>query len=203
MLQPFLNPLLVININVRAEWAVFAGVHEHGRNVSPRQLDQQCRIRLRGHDCRAIHFALDHPADALRHASGLVVGVCDDDFQTLLHGLVFEMFHEFREKRIRDVRDDKSEHAAATRDESAGMRVGVKIQFLDGFPHPFCGARADLVRTIDRPRHRGDVAIQAAVVRPIGEAVRAVVVGARGVRERPVRVQRERAVARAADQDGM
>ena len=65
------------------------------------------------------------------------------------------MFHQFREKGIRDVRDDKSEHAAATRDQRAGMRVGVKIEFLDGFPHPFCGARADLVRTIDRPRHRG------------------------------------------------
>jgi len=64
---------------------LFLPVSMNTWDISSCQLDQQCRIGLRGMIAGAILLALDHLRDALGIRLG-VVGVCDDDLQTLLHG---------------------------------------------------------------------------------------------------------------------
>jgi len=59
-----------------------------------------------------------------------------------------------------------------------------------------------VVDRVHREGHGGDVAVGLTVIRLVGEAVAAVVIGARRVGERTIGVQRQRAVGRAADQDG-
>src|SRR5579863_2562218 len=103
MLQRFLDALRIVNDDVGAVLAIFAGVHEHRGNVAAGEVGDHGGIGFGGHDGGAIDFAFDHAANAFDHALRLVVGVGDDDFQTFLHGLVFKMFYEFWEKRIGDV----------------------------------------------------------------------------------------------------
>src|ERR1700751_5790496 len=127
MLQSFLDALRVVDDDVGAVLGVFAGVHEDRGNVAAREIGDHGWISFGGHDGGAVHFALDHAANAFDHALGLVVGVGDDDFETFLYGLVFKIFDEFREEGIGDVGDDEAEDAGASGDESAGVSVGVKI----------------------------------------------------------------------------
>src|SRR5207248_1962156 len=64
------------------------------------------------------------------------------------------------------------------------------------------GRHGGVVDRGDGEADGGDVAVGRAVVGLVGEAVRAVVVGRRRVREAAVAAQGQRAVAGAADQDG-
>jgi hypothetical protein len=149
MLKRFLNALSVIDVDVCAMRGVFAGVHENGGNVSAGEFGKHSGIGLRGHNGGTVDFAFEHAANALGHAFRFVVGVGDDDFEALLHGLVFEMFYEFGKERISDIGNDEAEHTTAAGDQGASVGVGIEIEFFDGLLHACRGAGADLVRTVD------------------------------------------------------
>jgi len=155
VLQSFLNALRVIDADVCALRGVYAGVHKNGGNVAAGEFGKHGGIGFRGHDGGTVDFAFEHPANALGHALRLVVSVGDDDFEAFLHGLIFKVFHQLWKKWIGDIRNDEAEHAAAARDQSAGVSVGIKIKFLDGFLHASSGTCADLVRTVDGSRDGG------------------------------------------------
>ena len=152
MLQGFLDALRVVDDDVGAVLGVFAGVHKDSGNVTSREIGDHGWISFGGHDGGAVHFALDHAANAFDHALGFVVGVGDDDFEAFLNCLVFKMFYKFGEEWIGDVGDDEAEHAGAAGDEGSRVRVGVEIQFLDGFLNALGGAGTDFVRTINGAR---------------------------------------------------
>ena len=92
-------------------------------------------IGFRGHDGDAVDFAFDHAANASRHALGIVIRVSDDDFLAALYRLIFETFHQFGEKRIGDIGDDEPQHAASSRNQRAGVGVGIEVQLFDGLAH--------------------------------------------------------------------
>ena len=83
------------------------------------------------------------------------------------------------------------------------VRSGAAEGHGRAFVHGLIGTGIDQRSVIDRrdrQRHGGDVAVEAAVVGLVGEAVAAVVVGVGRVGEGAVGVQSQRAVGRAADE---
>src|SRR5262249_57249494 len=73
------------------------------------------------------------------------------------------------------------------------------------FGHGLIGTSVDhrsVIDRIDGQRHDGDVAVEAAVVGLVGEAVRSVVVCARSVAEGPIGIQIQSAVGRTTDEHG-
>src|SRR5258708_3959223 len=116
VLQSFLNTAAVVDDDVGTAQRVCAGVHEHCGNIAASQIRKQCRVSFGSHDGHAVNLSFDHTADTFGHTFGLVIGVGDDDFQAFLNGLVFEMFYQFRKKRISDVGNDQAKHSAAAGD---------------------------------------------------------------------------------------
>ncbi len=103
MLQRFLNSLTVVDADICAARAVFAGVHEYGGNVAPRQLHKERRVCFGGHDGRAVYLTFYHAPNAFSHALWFVISVGDNDLEALLNGLILEMLHEFWKERVCDV----------------------------------------------------------------------------------------------------
>src|SRR5437899_2071693 len=100
-------------------------------------------------------------------------------------------------------------------DENGRQRIAVRIGIIGEYAR--CGNRQsgvfigaveivvgnrEIVDRIDGDVHGGDVAVQETVVRLVTEAVRTVVVGVGVIGECTVGIERERAVARASDEDG-
>ena len=155
MLHGFVNALGVIDANVGAVQAGFAGVHEHGGDVAAGQFGHQRRVGFRSHDGHAIDFAFHHAPDASRHPLGIVIRVPDDDFLAALHRLIFKTLHQFRKKRVGDVGDDQSQHPASSRNQGASVGVGIEVQLFDGLAHARRGAGPYLLGIVDGARNRG------------------------------------------------
>src|ERR1700730_9697254 len=121
MLQSLMNALAVVDTNICAVGAGFAGIHEYRGNVSTCQLCDQRRVRFRSHNCYAVYLAFNHAPYASRHPLRIVIRVSDDDLLAPLNRLVFKAFDQFGEKRVGYVRDDQSQHATSSRYQGASV----------------------------------------------------------------------------------
>src|ERR1041384_5911160 len=73
VIQRFVNPLRIIDPNVRAMSAAGAGIHENGGDISSRQLGDQARVGFGSHDGHAVYLAFHHAPYAAGHALRVVI----------------------------------------------------------------------------------------------------------------------------------
>src|SRR5580658_636532 len=99
----------VIHHDLADAIACNAYVEKHHGHIPVCKLIQQAFVHLGGHDGHALHFALQHAADAQRHTSGIVVRGAHQNVVAILNGDVLESFDEFREEWICDVRYNEAQ----------------------------------------------------------------------------------------------
>ena len=128
-------------------------IEKHDRHVALGELREQGAIELRGHDRDAAHAALDEPPDVARHPLRVVVGVREDQIEIMLERRALHLLDQVGEERVRDVRDDEPDEAAAAKGEAAGVRVGVVVVALDGAEHHLARRRGHGATLVDDAGH--------------------------------------------------
>ena len=131
------DAVVIVHFEHADAGAFWADVDEDEWNISFGKLIEQRRFDAEGHDGYAVDLALNHAADALVHAVGVVVGRTDQDLVAVLNGDVFEALKEFGKEGVGDLGDDEAEYLAASGDESSSLGVGEVVEFADDVPHAF------------------------------------------------------------------
>jgi len=129
---------------------------EHDGHVAIDELIEDRLFLAEGHHGHAVHFALEHAADAGGKHGGVAVGGTDEDFVSVGDGYLFKAADQFREEGIGDVFNDDAEQAAFAGDEGACVGVGKVVELLDSLPDAFGKTLADQRRTVDGSRDGGD-----------------------------------------------
>jgi len=149
MLHALQYAVMVVDLEQADARPVRPDVDEDERHFAFGELIEQRLFDPEGHDGYAIDFALEHAADAVRHAPGFVVGGADEDFVAIGDGDIFKPLDQLGEERIGDLGDDEAEELAASGDQSAGLGVGKVVEFVDHFPDAFGDLRIDGRDVID------------------------------------------------------
>src|SRR6266481_6000277 len=80
-------------------------------------------IYLRCHDRDTVYTSLHHAANATLQPPGVVVGVREDDINSLLGSQGFKCIDQFGKEGIINVRDNKAKHASAADAEASRMSI--------------------------------------------------------------------------------
>jgi hypothetical protein len=131
-------------------------VDEDERDFTFGELIEQRLFDAEGHDGNTFDFALEHAANAVGHALGVVVGGADEDLVAVLDGDIFKALDEFGEEGVGDLGDDETEEAAAAGDEGAGLSVGEVVELVDDLPYAFGDFGIDGYDVIDGARDGGN-----------------------------------------------
>jgi hypothetical protein len=113
VLHRLADAVVVVDLEDADAGAVRADVDEDQRNFAFGELVEQGLFEAEGHDGDAFDFALQHAADAVRHALGIVVGGADQNLVAVFDGDVFKALNEFRKEGVGDFRDQQAEELAA------------------------------------------------------------------------------------------
>src|SRR5580704_555483 len=132
--------------------SIWPYIDEHQRHFAFGELIEQGLLDPEGHHGYAIDFALEHTANAVRHALGFIVGGADEDLIAVGDGYIFEPLDELGEEWIGDFGDDEAEELAATGDQSASLGVGKVVELVDHLPDALGYLRVDRRDVIDRAR---------------------------------------------------
>ena len=134
MLHALADAVVVVHFEQADAWALRPYVDEDQGNFAFGELIEQGLFDAEGHDGYAFDLALQHAANAVGHAFGIVVGGADEDLVAVFDGDIFKSLDQLGEERIGDFGDDKAEELAAARDQGAGLGVGEVVEFVDHLP---------------------------------------------------------------------
>ena len=156
VLHALTDAVMVVHLEQADAVAFGADVDEDERNVTLGELVEQWLFDSKGHDGDAIDLALQHAADTVRHAFGIVVGGADKYLVAVLDGDILEALDEFREEGIGDLGDDEAEDPTASRDEGSRLTIGEVVEFVDDVPDSLGDLRIDGSDPIDGSGDGGD-----------------------------------------------
>src|ERR1700735_5615282 len=124
MFYRLLNAGSIINFDGAGGFSFRSDIDEDQRNVlqgeaiKERLLDAEC------HYGYAIDLSLKHAVNADLHSTAVIGGGSDENFIICIDRLFFKALDELWEEGICDVRDDDSDKAATTGDQSSRLGVG-------------------------------------------------------------------------------
>ena len=143
MLYTLTDAVVVVDLEQTDAIAPGPHIDEDKRDVALGELVEQGFFDAEGHDGDAIHLALEHTTDAVRHAFGVVVGGTDQDLVAMFNGDIFKALDELGEEGIGDLGDDEAEDPATSGDEGAGLSVGEVVELVDDVPDSLGDLRID------------------------------------------------------------
>ncbi len=136
VLYPLPNPVVVIDLQQTDGWPLRSQIDEHQGDVAFRELFQQWLFNAEGHYRDTLDFALQHAANAKRHAFGIIVGRAHQDFVTVSNGNILESLDQLGEEWIGNFRNDEAKEPASARDQGARLGIRKIVKFADGIPYP-------------------------------------------------------------------
>src|ERR1700722_7001783 len=90
MLHGLMYAVVIVDLQQTDAGAIRPYIDEDQRDLAFGELIEQRLFGAEGHHCYAFYLALEHTADAVRHAPGVIVGRADEDLVAVLYGDVFE-----------------------------------------------------------------------------------------------------------------
>src|SRR3984957_3661498 len=100
MLHGLTDAVMVVDFEEAYAWALWSHVDEDERDFALGKLIEERLFDAEGHDGYAVYLALQHAANAVRHAFGVVVGGADEYFVAVFDGDIFESLDQPREEGV-------------------------------------------------------------------------------------------------------
>src|SRR5260370_32120885 len=113
MLHALQYDVMIVDLEQADARSIRTYVDEDQRYFAFGELVEQRLLDPEGHHGYAIDSALEHAANAVRHALGFVVGGADEDLVAIGDGNIFKALDQLGEEGVGDFGDDEAEELAA------------------------------------------------------------------------------------------
>src|SRR6266478_2241589 len=149
------NTMQIIDSNIADARARRPDVYENQRHITKFKVVEERFFHAKGHYRYAFDPVFEHAPYRRLHALRIVNRRSYQDFVIVLEGSLLENMDDFREKWVRDFRNDQTKNTAAPGNQRARLRVRKIPKLFDNSPHALGQLRLHAGMTVNRTRHRG------------------------------------------------